>query len=132
MSDWPNEDEPEDLISLTDLDEDEQIYSLAEVAYERERKSEVSELLPEEITRLLSPLDERSREVLKMRFGLAPYVEFGLLEEAAEAFSVTQERVRQIEARALAKLRWPSLDTGEDDLKSVQIFFNWVKSDFYV
>ena len=107
------------MISLTDLDEDEQVYSLAEVAYERERMTEVSELLPEEITRLLSPLDERGREVLKMRFGLAPYSEPHTTEEVGEAFGITRERVRQLEARALSKLRFPSLDTGENDIKSV-------------
>lgn len=119
MSDWPNRVEPEDLISLTDLNEGEQIYSLAEVAHERERGSEASELLPEEINHLLSPLDERGREVLKMRFGLAPYREPHTTEEIGEAFGITQERVRQLVARAMAKLRWPSLDTGEDELKSV-------------
>ena len=81
--------------------------------------TEASKLLPEEITRLLSPLDERGREVLKMRFGLAPYGEPQTLEEVGEAFGMTRERVRQITARALARLRHPNLDTGENDLKSV-------------
>ena len=75
-------------------------------------------LLPEEITRLLAPLDEREREILALRFGL-DRGEPRTLEEVGEAFNLTRERIRQIEARAMSKLRHPSSDTGARDLLSV-------------
>ena len=75
-------------------------------------------LLPEEIGRLLSPLDEREREILKLRFGL-DRGEPRTLEEVGEHFALTRERIRQIEARAMSKLRHPSADTGARDLLSV-------------
>ncbi len=75
-------------------------------------------LLPDEIGRLLSPLDEREREILRLRFGL-DRGEPRTLEEVGEHFNLTRERIRQIEARAMSKLRHPSADTGAKDLLSV-------------
>ena len=75
-------------------------------------------LLPEEISRLLAPLDEREREILKLRFGL-DRGEPRTLEEVGEHFNLTRERIRQIEARAMSKLRHPSSDTGARDLLAV-------------
>jgi RNA polymerase sigma factor (sigma-70 family) len=75
-------------------------------------------LLPDEITRLLSPLDEREREILRLRFGL-DRGEPRTLEEVGEHFNLTRERIRQIEARAMSKLRHPSADTGARDLLAV-------------
>jgi RNA polymerase primary sigma factor len=52
-------------------------------------------------------LSERERDVIRMRFGLdgeSPHT----LEEAGKKLGVTRERVRQVEAKALAKLRHPS------------------------
>ena len=76
-------------------------------------------LLPEEIQRLLAPLDEREREILRLRFGLGGSGEGRTLEEGGEHFNLTRERIRQIEARAMSKLRHPSSDTGARDLLSV-------------
>lgn len=75
-------------------------------------------LLPDEIATLLSPLDEREREILKLRFGL-DRGEPRTLEEVGEHFNLTRERIRQIEARAMSKLRHPSADTGARDLLAV-------------
>ena len=75
-------------------------------------------LLPDEINRLLSPLDEREREILRLRFGL-DRGEPRTLEEVGEHFNLTRERIRQIEARAMSKLRHPSWDTGARDLLTV-------------
>ena len=74
--------------------------------------------LPDEITKLLGPLDEREREILKLRFGL-DRGEPRTLEEVGEHFNLTRERIRQIEARAMSKLRHPSSDTGARDLLGV-------------
>ena len=65
-----------------------------------------SVMLREHIDTLLEDLKEREREVIKLRFGL----EDGhprTLEEVGKAFNVTRERIRQIEAKALRKLRNP-------------------------
>jgi RNA polymerase sigma factor (sigma-70 family) len=75
-------------------------------------------LLPEQIARLLAPLDDREREILKFRFGL-DRGEPRTLEEVSEHFNLTRERIRQIEARAMSKLRHPSIDTGARDLLAV-------------
>ncbi|HEV2071618.1 MAG TPA: sigma-70 family RNA polymerase sigma factor [Acidimicrobiales bacterium] len=75
-------------------------------------------LLPEEVGRLLAPLDDRERQILTMRYGLdrgTPRT----LEEVGERFHLTRERIRQIEARAMSKLRHPSSDTGARDLLAV-------------
>ena len=72
-------------------------------------------LLPDEITRLLAPLTAREGEILRLRFGL-DRGEPRTLEEVGERFNLTRERIRQIEARAMAKLRHPSSNTGASDL----------------
>ncbi len=75
-------------------------------------------LLPGEIARLLAQLDDREREILTLRFGLdqgRPRT----LEEVGEHFHLTRERIRQIEARAMSKLRHPSSDMGARDLLAV-------------
>ena len=75
-------------------------------------------LLPAEIEKLLAPLDERERHILALRFGL-DRGEPRTLEEVGEYFNLTRERIRQIEARAMSKLRHPSADTGARDLLAV-------------
>jgi RNA polymerase sigma factor (sigma-70 family) len=72
-------------------------------------------LLPDEITRLLAPLTAREGEILRLRFGL-DRGESRTLEQVGERFNLTRERIRQIEARAMSKLRHPSSDTGARDL----------------
>lgn len=64
-------------------------------------------ILQEELGRVLSSLTEREQEVLRLRFGLDDG-ESRTLEEVGEIFHVTRERIRQIEAKALRKLRHPS------------------------
>ncbi len=65
------------------------------------------ELLREQIRGVLGFLNEREREVLEMRFGLNDGRDH-TLEEVGRTFGVTRERIRQIEAKALRKLRHPS------------------------
>ncbi len=73
--------------------------------------------ITEEVLKTLTPREEK---VIKMRFGLGPNGSEHTLEEVGQHFAVTRERIRQIEAKALRKLRHPSrsrklkafLDTG--------------------
>jgi RNA polymerase primary sigma factor len=60
--------------------------------------------LAEEVERAMAPLNEREREVLRLRHGLGLDREL-TLEEIGRRLSLTRERVRQIEAKALAKIR---------------------------
>ena len=64
-------------------------------------------LLHEQIEDMLSTLSDREREVLHFRFGLEDGHSY-TLEEVGKKFNVTRERIRQIEAKALRKLRQPS------------------------
>ncbi|HEX8651080.1 MAG TPA: RNA polymerase sigma factor RpoD [Pyrinomonadaceae bacterium] len=61
--------------------------------------------ITEEVLQTLSPREEK---VIKMRYGLGPVEEEHTLEEVGKDFDVTRERIRQIEAKALRKLRHPS------------------------
>jgi RNA polymerase primary sigma factor len=65
------------------------------------------QLLKEQIDRVLDELTEREKRVLKLRFGLGDG-HARTLEEVGKEFSVTRERIRQIEGKALRKLRHPS------------------------
>jgi RNA polymerase sigma factor (sigma-70 family) len=95
---------------LGDLVEDASMPSPAELA--------ARSLLPDEVAKLLAALEDREREVLRLRFGL-DRGEPRTLEEVGNLFNLTRERIRQIEARALSKLRHPSTDTGARDLLTV-------------
>jgi RNA polymerase primary sigma factor len=65
------------------------------------------QLLREQVRNVLEFLSDRERQVLEMRFGLKDGKDH-TLEEVGREFGVTRERIRQIEAKALRKLRHPS------------------------
>lgn len=67
-------------------------------------ESAAIQLLKEQVKEMLSVLTEREQKILKMRFGLEDGKSH-TLEEVGQEFSVTRERIRQIEAKALSKLR---------------------------
>ncbi|MCB9112053.1 MAG: sigma-70 family RNA polymerase sigma factor [Anaerolineales bacterium] len=85
--------------ALGDFIEDEDALSPMDAA--------AREMLREQITHALESLSDRERDVLELRFGLKDGKEH-TLEEVSRFFDVTRERVRQIEAKALRKLRHPS------------------------
>ena len=89
----------EDDSHLGDFIKDERSMSPEEYA--------TNEILKEEIQNVLMTLQEREREVLELRFGLIDGTSH-TLEEVGKKFNVTRERIRQIEAKALRKLRHPS------------------------
>ena len=83
---------------LGDFIEDESIPAPVDSASRR--------LLQEQMSEILNDLPERERRVLSMRFGLEDGTS-QTLEDVGKEFNITRERVRQIEARALRKLRHP-------------------------
>ena len=64
-------------------------------------------MLKDEISKVLLTLTEREEKVIRLRFGLEDG-KSRTLEEVVQLFGVTRERIRQIEAKALRKLRHPS------------------------
>jgi RNA polymerase primary sigma factor len=88
----------EENSSLGDFIEDESVPGPVDVASRQ--------LLKEQMEDILGSLNERERKVLEMRFGLKDG-QGRTLEEVGQAFGVTRERIRQIEAKALRKLRHP-------------------------
>jgi len=84
---------------LGDFIEDRQVLSPAETVINLNLKEQT-----ESVLRTLTPREER---VIKMRFGVGDGSEH-TLEEVGQSFAVTRERIRQIEAKALRKLRHPS------------------------
>ncbi len=89
----------EDDSHLGDFIKDESSLSPEEYA--------TNEILKEEIKSVLSTLQPREQQVLELRFGLIDGTCY-TLEEVGKKFNVTRERIRQIEAKALRKLRHPS------------------------
>ena len=85
--------------NLGDFIEDHKVLAPADAASRK--------MLKEQMDDVLGTLSEREREVLAMRFGLDDG-RTRTLEEVGKAFGVTRERIRQIEAKALRKLRHPS------------------------
>lgn len=67
-------------------------------------ESAASQLLKEQVQSILSTLSDREQKIIRMRFGL-DNGKSHTLEEVGQEFAVTRERIRQIEAKALAKLR---------------------------
>lgn len=67
-------------------------------------ESAASQLLKEQVQDILSTLSDREQKIIKMRFGLENGKSH-TLEEVGQEFAVTRERIRQIEAKALTKLR---------------------------
>ncbi len=72
-------------------------------------------LLSDAVTKMLIVLDDREREILRLRFGL-DRGQPRTLDEVGAHFHLTRERIRQIEARAMSKLRHPTLDHDAHDL----------------
>ena len=89
----------EDDSHLGDFIKDERNMSPEEYA--------TNELLKDEISEVLLTLTEREEKVIRLRFGLEDG-KSRTLEEVGQMFGVTRERIRQIEAKALRKLRHPS------------------------
>ncbi len=84
--------------SLSDFIENEAVVSPLDIV--------LSKNLSDQTRKVLSTLTPREEKVLKMRFGIGEDREF-TLEEVGEYFNVTRERIRQIEGKALRKLRHP-------------------------
>ena len=84
--------------SLSDFIENEAVVSPLDIV--------LSKNLSDQTRKVLSTLTPREEKVLKMRFGIGEEREF-TLEEVGEYFNVTRERIRQIEGKALRKLRHP-------------------------
>ena len=89
----------EDSSQLADFIEDEDALEPMDAA--------AREMLREQVKNALAVLSDRERQVLEMRFGLVDGKDH-TLEEVGEYFDVTRERIRQIEAKALRKLRHPT------------------------
>jgi RNA polymerase primary sigma factor len=89
----------EDSSQLGDFIEDEDALEPMDAA--------AREMLRESVKNALAVLSERERQVLELRFGLADGKDH-TLEEVGQYFNVTRERIRQIESKALRKLRHPT------------------------
>ncbi|HYD48688.1 MAG TPA: RNA polymerase sigma factor RpoD [Terriglobales bacterium] len=97
----------EEESSLGDFVEDRQTVSPADAA--------VYSSLEEQTRKVLATLTPREEQILRMRFGIGEKSDY-TLEEVGQRFAVTRERIRQIEAKALRKLRHPSR------VKSIEVF----------
>jgi RNA polymerase primary sigma factor len=63
--------------------------------------------MKESVNDVLKTLAEREEKVLRMRFGVGEEIKEHTLEEVGSEFAVTRERIRQIESKALRKIRHP-------------------------
>ena len=88
----------EDESNLGDFIEDDSVDSPADAA--------TRAMLTDAVGEVLGELSEREQEIVRLRFGLDGG-QAKTLEEVGKAFGVTRERIRQIEAKTLAKLRHP-------------------------
>ena len=101
---------PEPVSLETPVGEDEEtelLHFIEDQSAEAPSESALQSMLQEDLRSVLDTLSDRERRVLELRFGLAdgrPRT----LEEIGKEFNLTRERIRQIEAKALAKLRHPS------------------------
>ncbi len=91
---------------------------LADNAADQPEESAVKMILREEIEKILNTLQPKEATVLKMRYGLLDG-KVKTLEEVGQFFNVTRERIRQIEVKALRKLRHPSRSSQLKDLSAM-------------
>jgi RNA polymerase primary sigma factor len=80
-------------------------------------------MLKEELSQAMESLTERERNILILRFGLDDGMP-RTLEEVGTVFKVTRERIRQIEAKALKKLRHPSRSRRLQSFLELTLFRN--------
>jgi RNA polymerase primary sigma factor/RNA polymerase sigma factor len=64
------------------------------------------------VGKMLNRLSDRERRIIECRFGLAPREKPKVLQEVADEFGVSKERIRQLETRALNKLRQAAAEQG--------------------
>jgi DNA-directed RNA polymerase sigma subunit (sigma70/sigma32) len=107
-------DRPSDPRSLSETMGADDDAELADLVADRSATSPadaaVVALLPLEVEKLLERLAPRERMILSLRFGL-DRGEPRTLDEVGRHFDLTRERIRQIEARAMSKLRHPAFDS---------------------
>src|SRR5690606_33340013 len=100
-----------DTISLyTPIGNDEDAYRgefVEDTSFESPEEQASRSVMRDDLLAVLDTLKPREKEVLMLRFGLVGGREY-TLEEVGRRFNVTRERIRQIEAKALRKLRHPS------------------------
>jgi RNA polymerase sigma factor (sigma-70 family) len=112
-------DRPGDPRSLSESMGEDGTTELADLVADRSATSPVEAaaiaLLPREVAKLLARLAPRERQILTLRFGL-DRGDPRTLEEVGLHFQLTRERIRQIEARAMSKLRHPVFDTHAHEL----------------
>jgi RNA polymerase primary sigma factor len=100
--------EPIILGSYTDEDQDScSIYLIADNDLISPEETIESLDLSAQISSALAALKPREEKILRMRFGIGKYPEH-TLEEVGQDYALTRERIRQIEAKALRKLRHPA------------------------
>jgi RNA polymerase sigma factor (sigma-70 family) len=104
-----------DPVSLSEPLSDDIDGELADIVADRSATSPVdaaaAALLPAEVAKLLAWLTPREREILTLRFGL-DRGEPRTLDEVGQHFHVSRERIRQIQAEAMTKLRHPAFNTA--------------------
>jgi RNA polymerase primary sigma factor len=100
---------PVSLAQAVGADDDKRTVedTLVDNITEHPEESSGKVLLKEDLENVLNTLNPRERDVLRLRYGLDDG-RVKTLEEIGNVFSVTRERIRQIEAKALRKLRQPS------------------------
>jgi RNA polymerase primary sigma factor len=100
----------QDTVSLNEPMGDEDGFSLSDVIEDADAEvpadAAARAMLNEAVKEALSQLSEREQKVVRLRFGLDDW-HMRTLEEVGKEFGVTRERIRQIEAKTLAKLRHP-------------------------
>ena len=100
--------EPVSLEALVGDEEDSHLGDfMADMVFPPPSEEASYRMMQSQLLEVLGTLTERERKVLSLRFGLEDG-EVHTLEEVGEQFHVTRERIRQIEAKALRKLRHPS------------------------